>query len=154
MVGGAAWSPSYDLRASTEGGKPPKTVTLHYRAAIIHNSGEDWTNINLSLSTASPGLFTQIPILRSLRIVPGHSPGFRQHNNVLPGVFPQMHKLQQSQVSLFGQQQMPARPSGAFSVFGGSRPLDVPANPHQGTTSPFGASSSNLPGVTSTAAGM
>ena len=112
MVSGASWTPTYDLRASTEGGKPPKTVTLHYRAAIVQNTGEDWTSANLSLSTASPGIFTQLPALRSLRIVPLQNIGFKSY-----GLFGQQNK-KQGATSLFGQ---PQQASG-FGAFGAQRP--------------------------------
>ncbi|KLO17389.1 hypothetical protein SCHPADRAFT_994383 [Schizopora paradoxa] len=155
MVSGASWTPTYDLRATTEGGKPPKTVTLHYRAAIVQNTGEDWTSANLSLSTASPGIFTQLPTLRSLRIVPLHNIGFKSNN-----IFPQQFSQQTQPVAsgLFGQpaQQQQQQQASGFGAFG-QRPggtstggLFGGASNSTNSTSLFGSTSGvTLPGITS-----
>ncbi|KAI5122272.1 hypothetical protein M0805_002353 [Coniferiporia weirii] len=73
MVANATWSPSYDLRATTENGRPSRTVALHYRAAIEQNTGEDWRDAVISVSTATPGTWTTPLNLRSTRIVSGSS---------------------------------------------------------------------------------
>ena len=128
VVNGASWRPSYDLRASTEGGKPPKTVTLHYRAAILQDTGEDWVNANLSLSTADPGSVTTAPYLRPLRIVPKPMVLARQgngNNNINVNVFAQHTNR---------ERQLPPASSGG--LFGGS---SAP------TTSLFGSASSSAP---------
>jgi uncharacterized protein (TIGR02231 family) len=68
-VSGASWTAQYDLRAkiSTEA-KAPSIVSLHYRASITQNTGEDWNNVELTLSTASPLLTSTIPTLQSWSI--------------------------------------------------------------------------------------
>lgn len=70
MVSNASWSPTYDLRATTEDGNPSSSVSLHYRAAIQQNTGEDWRNTSISVSTETPGLNETIPALRALWISP------------------------------------------------------------------------------------
>ncbi|MEZ4883498.1 MAG: DUF4139 domain-containing protein [Chitinophagales bacterium] len=50
LVSDALWSPSYNLRA-TDITKP---ITLEYQAQIYNNTGIDWKNIQLKLSTADP----------------------------------------------------------------------------------------------------
>lgn len=50
LVNGASWSPSYDLRAS--GVNSP--VELTYKANVYQNSGENWDNVMLKLSTNNP----------------------------------------------------------------------------------------------------
>ena len=70
MVSDAAWSPSYDLRATTEDGKPSRTVSLNYRASIQQNTGEDWRNTVVTVSTAMPGSWSNIPALRAMKISP------------------------------------------------------------------------------------
>jgi uncharacterized protein (TIGR02231 family) len=69
VVSGASWTALYDLRAkiSTEA-KVPSPVSLHYRASISQNTGEDWNNVELTLSTASPLLASTIPTLQYWRI--------------------------------------------------------------------------------------
>lgn len=70
VVSNASWSPVYDLRATTENGQPPTSVSLHYRAAIQQNTGEHWRNTSISVSTETPGLNETIPALRALWITP------------------------------------------------------------------------------------
>ncbi|EMB3080864.1 DUF4139 domain-containing protein [Providencia rettgeri] len=46
----AAWSPSYDIRSqNTE-----SPIVLTYKADVIQNTGIDWENIDLTLSTINP----------------------------------------------------------------------------------------------------
>ena len=50
VVVGARWYPQYDVRVSTES----QDVELSYHGFIRQNTGEDWTNVDVSLSTARP----------------------------------------------------------------------------------------------------
>jgi uncharacterized protein (TIGR02231 family) len=59
MVNRASWQPLYDLRLDTTS----KIVNLSYLAEITQNTGEDWQDVNLTLSTAKPGLGTLPPKL-------------------------------------------------------------------------------------------
>ena len=77
VVSNASWTPQYDLRAFiasnpgvvTNTGKRAEeadatsSVELHYRASIAQSTGEDWTGVELTLSTASPLQGTNIPNL-------------------------------------------------------------------------------------------
>jgi uncharacterized protein (TIGR02231 family) len=50
FVHNASWQPSYDIRAKdTE-----SAVALHYKASVSQNSGENWEEVNLILSTGNP----------------------------------------------------------------------------------------------------
>jgi uncharacterized protein (TIGR02231 family) len=58
-VPGASWAPSYDARVlSTE-----RAVALGYFGIVRQNTGEDWKNVLLTLSTARPGLGGAAPVL-------------------------------------------------------------------------------------------
>ncbi len=57
VVNRASWKPLYDIRVDSKA----KSVNLGYLAQITQNSGEDWTNVNLTLSTAKPGSGTLPP---------------------------------------------------------------------------------------------
>jgi uncharacterized protein (TIGR02231 family) len=58
-VPGATWSPSYDARVlSTE-----RAVALGYFGLVRQNTGEDWKDVALMLSTARPGLGGAAPVL-------------------------------------------------------------------------------------------
>ncbi|KAG9017772.1 hypothetical protein FRB93_004583 [Tulasnella sp. JGI-2019a] len=78
MVEGASWTPFYDLRATLSPGQDstpqtpkqttPSSVSLQYRASIVQDTGEDWSSVDLSLSTASPQTDTTIPTIDSWHI--------------------------------------------------------------------------------------
>lgn len=57
FVAGTGWQPSYDLRTSRALDK----VDLTYRAKIWQQTGEDWNDVQLVLSTAQPQLGAQGP---------------------------------------------------------------------------------------------
>jgi uncharacterized protein (TIGR02231 family) len=59
LVLGAGWTPAYDLRAS----RKLDTVELTYRAEVVQETGEDWNNVELSLSTSQPEFCAQAPEL-------------------------------------------------------------------------------------------
>jgi uncharacterized protein (TIGR02231 family) len=50
MVTRAGWEPVYDARLAADG----KSLELLFRAMVHQQSGEEWHNVNLSLSTAKP----------------------------------------------------------------------------------------------------
>jgi len=52
MINRAKWKPLYDLRVNTNDNQ----INLSYLAEVSQNTGEDWTNVALTLSTAKPGL--------------------------------------------------------------------------------------------------
>lgn len=59
VVVNAGWHPVYDLRAIDT--KNP--VQLNYKANVYQNTGEEWKNVKLKLSTANPSLGGQKPEL-------------------------------------------------------------------------------------------
>ncbi|MCX4244526.1 DUF4139 domain-containing protein [Paraliomyxa miuraensis] len=64
FVPGARWAPSYVLRLD-----PSLTRgTIELRALVGQATGERWTDVALTLSTAHPQQWTELPELRSLRI--------------------------------------------------------------------------------------
>jgi len=59
IVPQASWKPSYDLRA-TDTNSP---VELTYRGEVFQNTGIDWTDIDLTLSSTNPNLSGNRPEL-------------------------------------------------------------------------------------------
>ena len=59
LVKRACWTPLYDLQVNTS----EKQLNLTYLAEIKQNTGEDWHNVPITLSTAKPGLGTLPPQL-------------------------------------------------------------------------------------------
>jgi hypothetical protein len=62
LVNSASWSPSYTVRA--DGDK--KNVVVEYYAAVEQMTGEDWSGIHMTLSTATPSLAARAPRLEPL----------------------------------------------------------------------------------------
>lgn len=56
---GAYWYPNYDARFNTKDRK----VSLDYLGVISQQTGEDWKNVKLTLSTAKPSLGGNPPLL-------------------------------------------------------------------------------------------
>lgn len=50
LVSGAGWIPMYDLRSEINNGK----VNLHYKAMVYQNTGIDWEEVPLTISTNNP----------------------------------------------------------------------------------------------------
>ena len=82
LVDAVTWHPQYKLRA----GKTTKDlVQLEYMAAVAQQSGEDWSNVNLVLSTAQPTLNAAPPELQTLQVtvVPtANAPSVRRPNSM------------------------------------------------------------------------
>ena len=64
LVDQATWAPSYNIRADAD----RKEAKLEYQASIEQRSGEDWTNVAMTLSTATPSLVANAPQLSPLSI--------------------------------------------------------------------------------------
>jgi uncharacterized protein (TIGR02231 family) len=59
IVDRAHWKPLYDLRVHSS----HNNIQLDYLAEIVQTTGEDWSHVGLTLSTAKPGLGTLPPKL-------------------------------------------------------------------------------------------
>jgi uncharacterized protein (TIGR02231 family) len=59
FVGNAGWTPAYDLRAKTVG----QPIELLMKAQVVNNTGEDWSKVDLSLSSGNPTLGGVMPNL-------------------------------------------------------------------------------------------
>jgi len=59
MVPSAGWSPSYDLRADDVN----SPVKLTYKAHVYQNTGIDWSNVDMTLSTINPNRSNVKPVL-------------------------------------------------------------------------------------------
>ncbi len=59
LIYGASWAPIYDARLGSESEKPKLKLT--FLADVAQNTGEDWNDVKLTLSTARPSEGTQAP---------------------------------------------------------------------------------------------
>ena len=60
----ARWYPAYDVRENGDG----KKVSFTYYGTVMQATGEDWKDIDLTLSTAKPTESAQVPTLRSVQL--------------------------------------------------------------------------------------
>ena len=61
MLQNAGWSPSYDIRAKGATGH----IQLTYKAHVFQNTGTDWNDVKLKLSTANPNQSNVKPVLNT-----------------------------------------------------------------------------------------
>jgi hypothetical protein len=66
LVNSASWHPLYKLRAAKE--KDREKVQVEYLAAVVQQSGEEWRNVEVTLSTAEPMLNASPPDLKMLAV--------------------------------------------------------------------------------------
>jgi uncharacterized protein (TIGR02231 family) len=63
QVPGARWAPIYDARLDTGNSGRQPSLAIARRAEVSQETGEDWTDVELTLSTTRPGGATQAPAL-------------------------------------------------------------------------------------------
>ncbi|MBN1975870.1 MAG: mucoidy inhibitor MuiA family protein [Anaerolineae bacterium] len=68
VVSKAGWRPLYDVRLLEEGGE--SILEVGYLAQVTQRSGEDWTDVALTLSTARPALAETLPELKPWYVGP------------------------------------------------------------------------------------
>ncbi|KAF6752447.1 hypothetical protein DFP72DRAFT_904868 [Ephemerocybe angulata] len=68
----ASWLPAYDMHISTRPSKEESAARLDYGAIINQNSGEDWTNVHLTLHTAGRIDQDEQGAVRSLEVYEEH----------------------------------------------------------------------------------
>lgn len=64
LVDGANWSPSYTINASAG----QANVSVLYQAAISQMSGEEWDDVQMRLSTATPSVISLAPTLTPMTL--------------------------------------------------------------------------------------
>lgn len=70
IVKSAGWTPGYDIRVSSI----DKPLELTYKADVYQNTGEDWSDVKLTLSSGDPTQGGTMPELRPWRIDFGYRP--------------------------------------------------------------------------------
>lgn len=85
----AGWYPFYDLKANDV--KSP--IDLVYKGQVYQNTGLDWKNVKLTLSSGNPNQFNQAPILQAWFLQWGYPVGYYNQNA-------KMNQLQSRKVEL------------------------------------------------------
>lgn len=61
IVSNCGWQANYDLTAENVAGK----IDIRYKAKVFNNTGCDWTDVNLVLSTSDPNVSASAPVLNA-----------------------------------------------------------------------------------------
>jgi len=137
LVADAHWEPTYDVRLSADG----RSAELSYRAQVWQNSGEEWSGIKLSLSSARPEAGGAPPELTPWQVSLWEPPrpipmGGRTFKGALmsaPAAAPPQESMAASQLGAdqtLGALPVPAQlAEGETSVlFNVVQPADIPAD--------------------------
>ncbi len=64
LVKSAGWFPAYDVRVDKVG----EPLLLQYKARVFQQTGEEWPDVSLTLSTGNPGSDNNQPVLDGIKI--------------------------------------------------------------------------------------
>jgi uncharacterized protein (TIGR02231 family) len=138
LVANAGWIPVYDLRAKDT--KSP--VQLNYKANVFQNSGEEWKNVKLTLSTANPSLGGLKPELYSWLL--NFEYPYRQQSKSRVAATGAVHRGAQSDKAEEIEQAV-AELAPAESVSDYTTSIQTALNTEFGIQLPYTVSSSNKP---------
>lgn len=82
IVSDAGWAPSYDLRAEDIN----QPIELKYRAKVFNNTGIDWNDIKLKLSTADPSQSAAKPLLQPWNLDYLSQTNYRSNYDMAPSL--------------------------------------------------------------------
>ncbi|MEO0042460.1 MAG: hypothetical protein RL329_1908, partial [Bacteroidota bacterium] len=103
FVAGAGWTASYDLKASKE----TQTIDLKHRATVYQNTGLDWKDVLLTLSTGNPS---------QENVKPALSPQFVGYYVPTPGRdYAERNKMSMG-YGVYGNQQVVQNSNAGMSV--------------------------------------
>lgn len=140
----ASWIPVYDARLDTRG----KTIELTYQGIVSQQTGENWDNVKLSLSTARPSVGARMPDLspwwlRIQEIVPMPAgmpaPAMRRNNmgrdQVAMGQTYTSRATEDKEEQLMEMETAEIKTNGFSAVFEIKVPSTIPADgePHKVT---------------------
>ncbi len=104
----AGWSPAYDARLATGEKDGQASLALTRRATVSQETGEDWENVALMLSTARPGGSTAAPDIRPSQIDfrPDYVPAPKAIQRSAPSTAPEAN-------TIFGADRKPDKEAAA-----------------------------------------
>ena len=113
QVPDATWTPQYDARLDTKSGK----LELIQYGAVMQNTGEDWEDIALTLSTAQPSRGTSLP---------DPQPQWVNLLQPRPGIMAKATRMREADMA--GSMAMADMSAMEFNVAGGA-PAEAPMAP-------------------------
>lgn len=147
IVPEAGWQPLYDLRFTTDTEKPE--LELGYLGQIIQRTGEDWNQVNLTLSTARPALAGRAPELKPWVIQPQPPIVMREKPVAMPASMPALKasmakadalSLMTAEVAPVEEAVAQVEAAGAAVVYRIPQQVSIPADgsPHKVTVARIG----------------
>jgi uncharacterized protein (TIGR02231 family) len=127
LVEQATWRPQYKLQAGKAANDP---VQIEFLAGVVQNSGEEWGNVNLVLSTAQPMLNASPPDLQMLRVSAVHpASGVNKLSNI-NDLEAQVRNLRNKAQKECNE----SRPGTGFGLFNAAATLDQSFELHNSAT--------------------
>lgn len=129
LVNNATWAPSYNVRSNGR----DHQVWVEYNAAIAQRTGEDWSDVSMTLSTATPALVSKSPRLdpMSVALTAEYQPavegeGYAEHRKQIMDKKKQVEDNRNS--LMFAQQQQRAGSPAGLPTLLGNRENDIALN--------------------------
>ena len=144
LVRNAGWQPLYDVRLMAEG-----DVTIGYLAQITQNTGQDWQNVDLVVSTARPVLNQRLPELKPWFVDEHRPPQPRMKKTAVRAAMPAAASFAAEAASVPDSEPIPiieaevavaeVQDSGTAVSFAVNGKSDIPSDgsPHKTTLSQF-----------------
>jgi len=107
LVSQVSWYPQYNLRSDEK----RDSVSMEYNGLVRQMSGEDWTNVKLTLSTAQPTFTSEPPVIEPLEITLGPEKVLREEE-----VKRKLGEIRQRRYQAQKDVQEPAQVSGALNI--------------------------------------
>jgi len=136
VVNQATWEPSYDVRLAQDG----TSAELTYRAQVRQQTGEDWNNVALTLSTARPASGGAPPALYPWRIsfyrpMPVAMPAAAPMRNYKKAARPVMAESMKADMAMEEEEPAPAAfqtaqaaTEGTSIAFKIPKPVEIPSD--------------------------
>lgn len=133
LVGNTGWAPIYDLVAKDI----TAPITLRYKAQVYNNTGIDWSNVKLTLSTADPSLGASKPQLTRWELGRDRYTGYDKQLRGRKDVFGEDEYDGEEDYSMRSAQLIQADSTRSYSMvavaevsaeFPIARPYDVPSD--------------------------
>ncbi|WP_281184248.1 mucoidy inhibitor MuiA family protein [Trichlorobacter lovleyi] len=136
VVNQATWEPSYDVRLAQDG----TSAELTYRAQVRQQTGEDWNNVALTLSTARPASGGAPPALHPWRIsfyrpMPVAMPAAAPMRNYKKAARPVMAESMKADMAMEEEEPAPAAfqtaqaaTEGTSIAFKIPKPVEIPSD--------------------------
>ncbi len=127
-IGNAGWKPHYDIRV----GEISEPLQLDYRAQVYQNTGMDWQNVSLSLSTGNPFISNVKPELSTYYLTFNNyyklpdNQGWNDQRSNLPGISGTITD-ESGEVLIGASILIPNTSIGTITDFDGKYYLEIPA---------------------------